>query len=329
MNFSSCKKKFKQISRRLSKSNNEPTKIHGILENNSEKSNWKPQFFAYRILGNIMNPVLPIFKDLDTNLQKSGLMMGFKPYVSMALLTSLTISISAMLLILPSLYIILKMTFLPSFLFGLGGSLAAGVLTIIIFYSYPLYRADKIKRNLDSNMAFSASFMAILAGAGVSPGNLFQSLARVPHKLAIIDESRIITRDVELLGADIITALEQASKRTKSERFKELLEGFVATIHSGGDLMSYLMDKSQQSMRLKRIALRKFSDNLGVISEFYVTLLVAGPLIFVVLLSVMAMLGGAGGGVFNPFLLLMLLTYIGIPVGSVIFIIVLDALLPR
>jgi flagellar protein FlaJ len=147
--------------------------------------------------------------------------------------------------------------------------------------------------------------------------------------MAIIDESRIITRDVELLGLDIVTALERASKRTKSERFKELLEGFKATIHSGGDLLSFLMDKSRESMRLKRLALRKFSDNLGVISEFYVTLLVAGPLIFVVLLSVMAMLGGAGGGVLNPILLLTLLTYIGIPVGSVIFIIILDALLPK
>jgi flagellar protein FlaJ len=82
-------------------------------------------------------------------------------------------------------------------------------------------------------------------------------------------------------------------------------------------------------MKFKRIALRKFSDTLGMLSEVYVTLLVAGPLIFVVMLAVMAMLGGSGLGVMNPALLLMLLTYIGIPVGSVIFLIVLDALTPR
>jgi flagellar protein FlaJ len=66
-----------------------------------------------------------------------------------------------------------------------------------------------------------------------------------------------------------------------------------------------------------------------VLSEFYVTLLVAGPLIFVVMLAVMAMLGGGGLGILNPTLLLTLLTYIGIPVGSIIFIIILDALTPR
>ncbi len=89
------------------------------------------------------------------------------------------------------------------------------------------------------------------------------------------------------------------------------------------------MSRSKQSMRLKRNALKRYSDNLGVISEFYVTLLVAGPLLFVILLSVMGMLGGAGSGLLNPSLLLNLLTYIGIPIGSIIFMIVLDTLLPK
>ena len=125
------------------------------------------------------------------------------------------------------------------------------------------------------------------------------------------------------------TALESSSKRTPSDRFKELLEGFIATVRSGGDLVSYLLQKSQEYMELKRIKLKEFSDTLGIISEFYVTLLVAGPLIFVVMLSVMAMLGGAGLGLLDPTFLLTLLTYLGIPIGSIIFIIVLDALTPR
>ncbi len=204
----------------------------------------------------------------------------------------------------------------------------AGASTVICFYVYPLYRTDIIKRNLDDNMAFATGYLAILAGAGVPPDSMFRSLSRIPQKLAIVDESRIIVRDVELFGADVITALENASKRTSSEKFKELLEGFIATIHSGGDLVSYLMHRSRQNMKFKRIALRKFSDTLGVLSEFYVTLLVAGPLIFVVMLAVMAMLGGTGFGILNPALLLTLLTYIGIPIGSIIFTIILDTLTP-
>jgi len=43
----------------------------------------------------------------------------------------------------------------------------------------------------------------------------------------------------------------------------------------------------------------------------------------------MAMLGGGGMGLLDPKLLLYLLTYIAIPIASIIFILVLDTLSPR
>ncbi len=82
-------------------------------------------------------------------------------------------------------------------------------------------------------------------------------------------------------------------------------------------------------MKLRRIALNQLSDTFGVLAEFYVTVLVAGPLILVVMLSVMAMLGGRGMGLLNPHLLLYLLTYLGIPFGSLAFLIILDIFCPR
>jgi len=216
-----------------------------------------------------------------------------------------------------------------SILFGLGGGLLAGALTTILFYIYPFYKSDKIKRELESNLAFSTSHMAILARSGVPPDKIFRSVSEIPQELAIVKESKVIMRDVELFGVDIITALEKASKRTPSERFRELLEGFIATIRSGGPLKSYLLDKSNESIQHKKINLQKFSDTLSILSEFYVTLLIAGPLIFVVILAVMAMLGGYGFGLLNPTLLLRLLTYVAIPLGSVVFLIIIDALSPR
>jgi hypothetical protein len=82
-------------------------------------------------------------------------------------------------------------------------------------------------------------------------------------------------------------------------------------------------------MKLKRINLRKFSDTLSTLSEFYVALLITGPLLFVIMLSVMAMLGGGILGILSPDLLLCLLTYIGIPLGSIMFLIILDAVSPK
>lgn len=300
-----------------------------IKEVETNKSNRKTQLFAYRIIGNKINYFLPLFQDLEVGLHKSRMKTTLKPYVSLIILSSLLVSSILSILVLIILnYVILFNTSL-SLLFGIGIGLMTGVLTIICLYAYPYYESDKVRRSLDSSMAFTASYMAILAGSGVPPDSMFRSLSKIPQKLAIVDESRTIVRDIELFGADTITALEQASKRTSSDKFKELLEGFISTIRSGGNLKSYLMIRSRQNLRSKRLALQKFSDTLGVLSEFYVTLLVAGPLIFVVMLAVMAMLGGGGLGFMDPTLMLMILTYIAIPVGSLIFIIVLDALSPR
>jgi len=68
---------------------------------------------------------------------------------------------------------------------------------------------------------------------------------------------------------------------------------------------------------------------LSILSEVYVALLITGPLLFVIMLAVMAMLGGGSLGTLSPDLLLSIITYLGIPVGSMVFLIILDAISPK
>ena len=289
----------------------------------------KPQMFAYRVIGRKTTRFLPLFKDMDVNLRKSGMKVSFKAYVSLAILASVLVSICVLVLIPLLLILFLHLSLFLSLLFGIGTSLLAGALTVIVFYVYPIYRADSLKRELEDGLLFTTAYMSILAGAGVPLEYIFRSLTQADPSLAISQEARTIVRDVGLFGSDILSALESASNRSPSERFKQLLQGFIATVHSGGGLEKYLASRSRRYMRLKRIALRRFSDILAVLAEFYVSLLVAGPLILVVMLAVMAMLGGGGSGFFDPRLLLQLLTYLGIPIGSIVFLIILDVVSPR
>jgi len=171
--------------------------------------------------------------------------------------------------------------------------------------------------------------MAILTSAGISPERIFASISSLSVPLVASEEARDIIRDVNLFGSDIISALEEASARTPSERFHEMLEGFISTIHSGGNLSAYLRGKSAEYMKLKRIKLKKFSDTLNMLSEFYVTLLITGPLLLIIMLAVMAMLGGGNLGILSPDLIMNVLTYIGIPLGSIMFLIVLDSVSPK
>jgi flagellar protein FlaJ len=289
----------------------------------------KPQVFAYQLFGGRTARFLPLFKDLDSSLKKSGMKTNFKAYVSTTILASLLLSASIMLVVPSLLFFIFNLSLFLALLFGVGISLLAGAVTVIVFYAYPSYRADSLKRGLEDDLPFTAGYMSILAGAGVPPDFIWQSLAQMDKSLAVSNVARNVVRDVELFGFDVISALETTSKRTPSERFKELVEGFISVVHSGGNLVKYLRNRSQQYMKLKQLALKRFSDSLAVLAEFYVTLMVAGSLIFVVMLAVMAMLGSGGFGPLDSRLMLQLLTYIGLPVGSAVFLVILDTISPK
>jgi flagellar protein FlaJ len=293
------------------------------------KSSTKPHVFAYRVLGDKIVRVLPLFKDVDVNLQRASLRISFRGYVSLAVLGTIVASVSTLVFV-TFVTLLFRLSIFSSLLFVVGATLFAGSSSLIGFYMYPLLRADSLKRDLEEGLPFTTGYLSILAGSGVPPAQMFRSLAQLDSKLAVSKEAKLIVRDVELFGVDIVSALESVSKRTPSERFKEFLEGFIATVHSGEDLTKYLSERSRLYMRLKRMALRRLGDTLGVLAEFYVVMLVAGPLILVVMLGVMAMLGGGGmiGGL-DPRLLLYLLTYMGIPLGSIVFLILLDIVTPK
>lgn len=287
------------------------------------------QFMPYNLIGNRTAWALPLFKDLDVKLRKSGLKVSFKAYVSLTFFATALICLTAIMLIPCLLFLLFSLPLLPAMLFGVGGSLFAFAFSIIGFYLYPIYRADSLRRELEDELEFTTSYMAILTSAGVSAEKVFYSLSNLSIPLAVTAEAKDVVRDVNLFGLDIISALEEMSKRTPSERFRETIEGFITTIHSGGNLAAYLRDKSKEYMRLKRINLKKYSDTLSMLSEFYVTLLLTGPLFLVIMLVVMAMLGGGSFGMFSPDLMLQLLTYVGVPLGAIAFLIILDSVSPK
>jgi len=327
------KEQIKRILSRIQGKFNLPFPQHKRIEpKNAEKEHMtfeKPESVAYQLLGSKIGQLLPLFKGLDLSLQRSGLKINFKAYVSLTVFTTAIASVGTLVFVPLLAMTVLNIPLLPAVLFGIGGSLFALAFTTIAFCAYPIYRADTVKRNLEDELPFTTGYMAILTSAGVSPEKVFYSLSNMTVPLAVSAESKDIVRDVSLFGSDIISALEEISRRTPSEKFREMIEGFISTIHSGGNMSAYLREKSRQYMRLKKLSLKKYSDTLSMLSEAYVALLLTGPLFLVIMLAVMAMLGGGGLGLLSPDMLLNLLTYLAIPLGAIVFLIILDASSPK
>jgi flagellar protein FlaJ len=303
----------------------EPEKSAGESKTEFEK----PLSVAYQVMDDKSDRFMPLFKDLNQTLHQSGLKINFKAYVSLTVLSSLLITASVAVVLPVMLVAVFHMPLASALLFGFGGALFTWAFTIIGFYLYPVYCADKHKRELDDELPFTSGYMAILASAGVSPEKIFSSLSNLDVPLAASTEAKEVIKNINLFGLDVISALEKASSRTPSEKFRETIEGIISTIHTGGNLGGFLREKFRTAMKLKKLNLKKYSDNLSVLSEVYVALLLTGPLLLVIMVSIMSVLGGDGLGLLSPDLLLSLLTYMLIPVCAVIFLIILDSTSPK
>jgi len=320
----------KRLATKLQKLSANFTKTKSNLSTEEPKTGFeKTLSMAYGLMGDKTDRFLPMFKDLDENLQISGLRINFKAYVSSTILVSLLITLSVAVALPVLLFFVYRVPLGSALLFGFGGALFTWALSIVGFYLYPVYRADKHKRELEDELPFTTGYMAILASAGVSPEKIFLSISNLNVPLAASAEAKEVVKNINLFGLDVISALEKVSSRTPSEKFRDAIEGIISTIHTGGNLGAFLREKFKTAMKLRQLGLKKYSDSLSVLSEIYVALLLTGPLLLVIMVSVMSVMGGGGLGILSPDLLLNLLTYLGIPVCAVIFLIILDATSPK
>jgi flagellar protein FlaJ len=270
--------------------------------------------------------IASLFTDLKTNLAKAGMKVSFRGYVGLLTVLSLIVGGGAM----AGVFIILTLfgqSLFITILFSIGLGLLGAAATTAVFYAYPRIMASSRANKIDANIPHIANYMSILASAGVTPERMFHSLARAGKDLEVEREAKLVVRDIELMGADLFTALRNASDKTSSKTLGNLFEGIIASAHSGGDLSGYLRTLSTRYLKEKGTKLKQFLDSLGVVSEVYITFMVAAPLLIIVMLSVLSFLGG-GIGSLDPIMLLYLMAYIGLPIGVTLILIILDAMIP-
>lgn len=128
---------------------------------------------------------------------------------------------------------------------------------------------------------------------------------------------------MDTFGMDPMTSMREVAKRTPSEKFRQLLLGFVSTIEGGGDLKLYLKNAGEQALFTWRIKRQKYIQQLSAYAEFYTGILIAAPLFIIALFSVMNMIQPELGG-FGILDLMKMSIYLLVPIVNVGFVIFLE-----
>ncbi len=190
-------------------------------------------------------------------------------------------------------------------------------------YMAPGMRANARRANIDRRISYAMSFIAAMASADVNVDVIFKELARQPIYGEIQKEAQWITRDIDLMGVDVLTALSDAAARTPSEKFQDFLQGVVTTARSGGKMKPFFVMKADQFMTDRRLEEKQLLETLGVLAESFVTVVVAAPLFLIVMISLMATMGSGGT---DYIMFLYAIVFGMIPMSQLAFIVLIKSM---
>jgi archaeal flagellar protein FlaJ len=169
-------------------------------------------------------------------------------------------------------------------------------LTNMLLKAMPSSTAKRRGQEIDRKIGPAMSFVSAMASADVNVDQIFRDLAQEKIYGAVAEEAAWITRDTELLGVDILSAIRAGAARTPSKRWQDFLQGVVTTATSGGQLKPYFLLKAEQYQRENKLDSLRRTETMGLLAETFVTVVVAFPLFLVIIIAIFAIIGGGGSG---------------------------------
>ena len=110
----------------------------------------------------------------------------------------------------------------------------------MIMYVYPGMKASNRKGPIDRNLPYVTNFLTLLSSSNVPPSVIFESMAKIDTLKEVRLEFSNIIRDVEVFGNDLLSSIVENAKLTPNDQLGEILEGYVATVRTGGNPTEYL-----------------------------------------------------------------------------------------
>jgi flagellar protein FlaJ len=291
-------------------------------------------YFSYRLLGKRFNFFYPLFKNLKSDMLKSNMKIGFQAYVCQMFFVTILSALACFssfsiinilapqflwMIFPPNLTYLLTLIVLP---------LVVGCGAFIIQYALPTIKAGTRKGRIENYLSITSSHMAVLASAGVDPEKIVRIVAQADPKMVLSDEIGSLLVKMDLLGYNIISALEEGVSQSPSVLYSNLLKGFAYTVRTGGNLRRFFLQSTSQLLDRRNKMIQQFLSTLAMLAETYVLMFAAFPLLLIIMLSVMASVGGTLGG-FDLVQLMYIFTFVMMPVMAMLYIFVIELIQPK
>ena len=249
------------------------------------------KMIAIKLFGRVSDKFSNSFVSLKEALVTANARILFRTYLSLAFFFAFITFVATFLMTL--LFVI---NFKLNLIFALFGLVIVPLffasLTFFMIFVYPFSVSQTRRRDIEANLPFALTHMAAVSESGAPPLTIFKILSKFSEYGELSKEADEIARNVELFGLDEISALKESANKTSSPELKDVLEGMIVTIQSGGSLKSYLIEESGKAMFEYTVKREKYNQLLSTYADIYTALLIAAPMIFIVVLAALNIMGG-------------------------------------
>ncbi len=299
-----------------------------IKKKSSQPESTTIHVFSYKLLNSRVQFLYPRLPSLERSIKQAMMPIPFDVYVCSMVFFSIIagvvgigigVSVSILVDIQPKIFAYL----LPILA---GGGVGMG--TFFVLQMMPQINLKTRASKLNEELPHFIGYMATLATNSLSLEGIFKTIAMEESNEEIVKDSRFITRNIEVLGMDLLTAITDLIKRTPKGSYSELLEGAIITVQTGGNLREFFVATAKVQLEEKKMSLKKSTESLGVMAEMYTILLIVFPLMSIIMLSIMAIMSPDLGG-FDLITLMNLLTYVMVPFFGVLLLFMMDSMVPK
>ena len=224
-------------------------------------------------------------------LEKADIPMVYQEYYSMVLM-NLIIGYVTSFVSLLILYLIVPhpITAMLMLIFSCVVPISIG----LYYISLPASKAKSRGKKIDRFLPYAANFINTMSVAGISPSEIFEALSKVELYGEIQKEAKKITTEINMMGVDTVTAMQNAIKISPSTKFKEFIQGILSTIQSGSELGPYFERCVERYMATDLVDRKRNLESLAIMAEAFVVTVIAFPLFLTIIISVMGLTSSTG-----------------------------------
>ena len=284
--------------------------------------------YSYKLLNEHIKFLYPKLGTLEKSIKQAMMPIPFEVYVSSMIFFSLIAGICGAIIGLIASQFINIQPVIIGYLLPLVAGMSLMAMTFGLLQIIPPVRVKNRSTKLLEEIPHFIGYMSTLATSGLSLEEIFKSIAKEETDEDIVHDARFITRNIEILGMDLVTAVKDLINRTPPGPYSELLEGAIITSESGGDLKEYFNATAKVQLEEKKMLLQKTTESLGSVAEIYTILLIVFPLLAVIMLSIMGIMSPSLGGL-DLLTLMNVLTFAVVPLSGILMLVMMDTMVPK